>query len=167
MCTAKRLPQPRRRLFTNGELTIKGCEIMKEKFDFRETLDWTIRGKLGRIEFLAEGGKGEREIERDYPAVSVACYARDALDLARGISEDLVELDRAVFLARAFLQTLEGHKWPGEDKDSEASRLKQQLSDNLRRLKLAESLCVAVRGRLGRDTDAELCGLYQGDEGEI
>ena len=31
MCTAKRLPQPRRRLFTNGELTIKGCELMTRK----------------------------------------------------------------------------------------------------------------------------------------
>mgnify|MGYP003517107529 CR=1 FL=1 len=140
---------------------------MKEKFDFRETLDLTIRGKLGRIGHLVDVGKGEREIERDYPAVFAACYARDALDLARGISDDLVEIAQAVFLARSFLQALEGYKWPGEDNDSEASWLKQQLSDNLRRLKLAESLCVAVRCRLGRDIDAELCGLYQGDEGEI
>lgn len=145
---------------------------MIEKFDFRETLARTIRGKLGRIEYLASGGKGEPGIELDYPEETAACYARDALDLARGISEDLVEIEQAVFLARVLLEALEGSKGlldegSHEDGGSEAYRLKQRLSDNLRRLKRAESLCYAVRGRLGRDIDAELCGLYQGDEGEI
>ena len=140
---------------------------MIEKFDFRETLARTIRGKLGRIEYLASGGKGERGLELDYPAEAAASYARDALHLARDISEDLKEIEEAVFLARVFLQALEEYMWPGEDKDSEASRLKQRLSDNLRRLTRSESLCVAVWGRLGRDIDAELCGLYQGGEAEI
>lgn len=132
---------------------------MAEKFDFKEALGSTIRGKLGRIEYLVCGGKGELEHERYNTLDAAGSYARDALDLARGISDDLREIEVAVFYARVFLQALEEYEWPCEDKDSEASRLKQQLSDNLRRLKRSESLCDAVRFRLGRDIDARSCGL--------
>lgn len=137
---------------------------MAEKFDFEEALGSTIRGKLGRIEYLVEGGKGEREDERYNPLGVAGSYARDALHLAQRISDDLREIEGAVFYARVFLQALEEYEWPCEDNDSEADKLKQRLSDNLRRLKRSESLCDAIRFRLGRDIDARLCGLYKSDE---
>lgn len=134
---------------------------MAEKFDFEEALCSTIRGKLGRIEYLVEGGKGERGFERDYPLGAAGSYARDALHLAQAISDDLREIEVAVYYARVFLQALEEYEWPCEDNDSEADKLKQRLSDNLSRLKRSESLCDAVRFRLGRDIDARSCGLYK------
>lgn len=140
---------------------------MTEKFGVEEALGSTIRGKLGRIEYLVEGGKGKRELERYNPLSAAGSYARDALHLARDISENLGEIEMAVFSARVFLQALEEYEWPCEDEDTEAGKLKQRLSDNLRKLKRAESLCDAVRFRLGRDKDAELCGLYQYDEEEM
>lgn len=142
---------------------------MVEKFDFEEALGSTIRGKLGRIEYLVEGGKGELELERYNTLAAAGSYARDALHLAQAISDDLGEIAGAVLCARVFLQALEKYEWPCEDKDSEAGKLKQRLRDNLNRLKRSESLCAAVRCRLGRDIDAKSCGLYgyQGDEEEI
>ena len=132
---------------------------MKEKFDFEEALVSTIRGKLGRIEYLVEGGKGELELERYNTLSAAGSYARDALDLAKYISDELREIEVAVYYARLFLQALEEYEWPCEDNDSEADKLKQRLSDNLSRLKRSESLCDAVRFRLGRDIDARSCGL--------
>lgn len=142
---------------------------MKEKFDFEEALGSTVRGKLGRIEYLVEGGKGELELERYNTLSAAGSYARDALHLAQAISDDLREIAGAVLYARVFLQALEECKWPCEDKDSEAGKLKQRLSENLRCLKRSESLCDAVRFRLGRDIDAKSCGLYgyQSDEEEM
>lgn len=133
---------------------------MKEKFDFEEALASTIRGKLGRIEYLVEGGEGELELERYNTLSAAGSYARDALHLAKAISDDLSEIEGAVYYARVFLQALED-EWPCEDNDSEADKLKQRLSDNLSRLKRSESLCDAVRLRLGRDIDARSCGLYK------
>lgn len=132
---------------------------MAEKFDFEEALRSTIRGKLGRIEYLVAGGQGELELERYDTLGAAGSYARDALILAREISDDLREIEVAVFYARVFLQALEKYEWPCEDKDSEAGELKQRLSDTLSRLKRSESLCDAVRFRLGRDIDARSCGL--------
>lgn len=142
---------------------------MAEKFDFEEALSSTIRGKLGRIEYLVEGGKGELELERYNTLSAAGSYARDALHLAQAISDDLREIEVAVLYARVFLQALEEYEWPCEDTDSEAGKLKQRLSDNLRRLKRSESLCAAVRCYLGRDIDARSCGLYgyQDDEEEM
>lgn len=139
---------------------------MAEKFDFEEALGSTIRGKLGRIEYLVEGGKGELEHERYSTLGAAGSYARDALILAREISDDFREIEVAVFYARVFLQALEEYGWPCEDTDSEAGKLKQRLRDNLSRLKRSESLCDAVRFRLGRDIDARSCGAYKSDEGE-
>ena len=136
---------------------------MQKKYAFEEALARTIRGKLGRIEYLVSGGKGEPGVEQEIPAHTAACYARDALHQAKSISEDLDLVHSAVFSAYCLIERNYALLDKAYPYDSDGFR-PFGPKDTLRGLRRAESLCCAIRERLGRDIDAELCGLLQSSE---
>lgn len=140
---------------------------MAEKLDLVEILECSIRGKLGRIEYLMCDGKGHDDFERNYPTAAAACYARDALRQIQDLLEDFQEIALAVFVAHSFLKEgLDDLKSQRELSYEERQGVYLRQLALVKRLGVAESLCDAIRYRFGRDSDAKLCGLGQRDGDE-